>query len=44
MVVILLGEGVGSGVKICQFDTENGINLTIFSKRLVKMTSFMVSY
>lgn len=44
MVVIILGEDVQSGVKICQFDTENGIKLTVFSKRLVKMTSFMVSY
>lgn len=43
-VVILLGEEVQSRVNICQFDTENGIKLTIFSKHLVKMTSFMVSY
>ena len=39
-------SGGGSVIRSedCQIDTENGINLTIFSKRLVKMTSFMVSY
>lgn len=38
------GVKCNQGVNICQFDTENGIKLTIFSNHLVKMTSFMVSY